>query len=184
MPDPTDDPGAVALSIAGTLRRLDPGALATLRRREDATATPAFWRLAARHDGLVRRPETWGPIVRALAILTPKGAPEDRPELHDGARKLGTCLCDGGDPDWHRGTAPRPMLSERRLAQLMAARGPQRAVLLIRAIRALGAKKPADAKIDVADLAWTFLNPDPARLARPYYVRLDRAEAQKDTTDA
>ena len=101
--------------------------------------------------------------------------PKNRPDLHDKTRPLGETLCDGGNPDWPG--APRPMLSERRLAQLMAARGKQRAVLLTRAIRALAASKPSGAGLRVPDIAWAFLNPECSEmLAAPYYRRLDRAE--------
>lgn len=174
MPDDLD-PSVIALSLAGQLRRFDPGPMAALRRMGDDGAVPAYWRLAARHAPLSARPERWAPIVRALAILTPKGAPEDRPELHDATRPLGEALCDGGDPNWPG--APRPMFSERRLAQLMAARDGQRTVLLTRAVRALAASKSASAGLRVPDLAWVFLNPDRSEtLAAPYYRRLDRAE--------
>ena len=170
-----DDPGTISLSVAAQLKHLDPGALATLRRMDDDGAVPAYWRLAASRVPLSDRPERWAPIVRALAILTPKGAPENRPDLHDKTRPLGETLCDGGNPDWPG--APRPMLSERRLAQLMAARGKQRAVLLTRAIRALAASKPSGAGLRVPDIAWAFLNPECSEmLAAPYYRRLDRAE--------
>ncbi|RVT87398.1 hypothetical protein DXV76_04780 [Rhodobacteraceae bacterium CCMM004] len=176
-------PGATALSIAAGLRRLDPGALAALRRMGDDRAVPAYWRLAASRPAMSDRPERWAPIVRALAILTPKGAAEDRGDLHDPTRPLGEALCDGGNPSWPG--APRPMLSERRLAQLMAARGAQRTILLTRAVRALAVSKPAAVGLDVPDIAWAFLDPArPERLAAPYYRRLDcaeRAAATKDT---
>ena len=180
------DAGKTALSIAGHLRRLDPGALAALRRMGDDGAAPAYWRLAARHDDLARRPATWAPFVRAVAILTPKGPPENRTDLHEPGHKLGQVLCDAGDADWPGAGSPRPLLSERRLAQLLAARGAQRGVLLTRAVRALAARKPARAGLDVVDLAWAFLNPGNAEaVAVPYYRRLDRGEraaAKADTS--
>lgn len=177
----SDDPGAIALSLAGRLKHLDPGALAALRRMGDDGAAPAYWRLAARHAALSDRPMRWAPIVRALAILTPKGSPEDRPDLHDAERPLGMAFCDGGDPGWPGTGTPRPMLSERRLAQLMAARSDQRIVLLTRAIRALAASKPKGAGLRVPDIAWAFLDAKhPEALAAPYYRRLDRAERAAD----
>lgn len=44
----------------------------------------------------------WVPILRILALLTPKGEapPERRPLLHNKARPFGRVLCDGGDPGW------------------------------------------------------------------------------------
>lgn len=184
MPD-DHNPGSTALSVAAELRRLDPGALATLRRMEDDGAAPAYWRLAASRPPLSDRPARWAPIVRALAILTPKGAPEERGELHDQRRPLGTALCDGGDPEWPGtlapGHKPKPIFSERRLAQLMAARGRQRDILMTRAIRALAASRSADVGLRVPEVAWAFLLSDPSEmLAKPFYSRLDRAERAAD----
>ncbi len=66
-----------------------------------------------------------------------------------------------------------PAFSERRLIQLIAARGMQRAKLLERAVRFI---EPGS-QIDVVDLAYALLAPDDSRLlAAPYYRRLDRAE--------
>lgn len=126
--------------------------------------------------------------MQALAILTPKGPPGERGDLHDPERKLGEALCDGGRPDWpgglSHGTSPRPMISEQRLAQLLAARGSQRSVLLLRAVRALAASRDVAVGVDVGDLAWRFIDPDPGKLAAFYYARLDRAEraAKADPT--
>jgi len=114
-------------------------------------------------------------IVRMIAILTPKGDPTRRLPLHDRDRRLGEVLCDGGDPsqEWK---GP-PTFSERRLTQLIAARGTQRAALLVRAVRALARTRLPNAGVNVADLAWAVLKDDDAALlAAPYYRRLDRAE--------
>ena len=172
-----------AVAAAGELRRLDPGPLADLRRMEAETAAPAFWRLAARYtDTIGARHDAWITILRILAILTPKGAAEGRPALHDANRPFGAALCDGGDPGW---TGPQPILSERRLAQLLAARGEARNVALTRAARALATSRPPQAGLDVRDIAWAVLAPKgTARIAETYYRRLDRAEAanKEDTT--
>ena len=184
---PTDDPGRIALSVAGLMRGFGPGELASLRRLDANRPAPAYWRLAARHAALSRSETRWQPIVRAIALLTFKGPPEDRDDLHDSARRLGTAFCDGGDPHWPADTA-RPMLSEQRLAQLLAARADQRTVLLTRAIRALAACRQKHVGLDVSDLAWAYLSTDPGRIAGPYYQRLDRAERdaslKKDRQDA
>ena len=114
-------------------------------------------------------------IVRVIAILTPKGDPEQRPALHAAARRLGEVLCDGGDPDpeW----SGQPCLSERRLTQLMAAREPLRTVLLTRAARMVAQSRLPGDGVNVVDVAWAVLRPDDERLlAEPYYRRLDRAE--------
>ena len=113
-------------------------------------------------------------IVRILAILTPKGDPATRPSLHNPRRRLGEVLCDGGDLDWR---GPRPLVSESRLARLMSARGPQRALLLRHATRMLTHSR-RDIGVDVVDVALVLLHPsDGRRLAEPYYRRLDRAES-------
>ena len=132
------------LAAAKMMQHLYPGSLAELRRMEKETGTPVFWRLAARHPGAVGRQDMegrWMEIIRILAILTPKGDPAGRPPLHNSRRRLGEVLCDGGDPNW---TGPRPAFSQLRMAQLMAARGTQRGVLLTRAARALARSRGAE----------------------------------------
>ena len=172
-----DEPSRLATALAGELRRLGTGDLAALRRLEEATAAPAFWRLVTRYAPLGARPEAWAPILRAFAILTPKGPPEERPDLHDSKRPFGVALCDGGDPNWPGDGSPRPLISERRLAQLMAARGPQRTALMVRAVRALAARRDPRTGLNTGDLAWAFLNPANAgAIAGPYYRRLDAAQ--------
>ena len=183
MADEEEKPGAIALSIAAAMQHLGNGEMAALRRLDDPARAPAFWRLAARHDALARRADRWGPVVRALALLTPKGQPGERGDIRDDERKLGAVLCDGGQRDWPSGGDPRPMLSELRLAQLLAARGEQRPVLLMRAVRMLAARRDPGKCIDVPDLAWAFLNDDPHGIARPYYIRLDRAERAAATDE-
>ena len=171
---PVDD---AAIAVARCTQHLAPGPLAELRRLS-ANGAPAFWRLAAQHPATIggARQTDWIEIVRMIAILTPKGDPTKRPPLHDRNRRLGAVLCDGGDPDpeWK---GPQPNFSERRLTQLVAARGPQRAALLERAVRALARTRPPDSRVNVTDLARAVLRQhDAALLAEPYYRRLDRAE--------
>ena len=170
------DVNTAAVGAAHALRLLDPGSLAELRRMEPGIAAPAFWRLAARYPGSIgARTGEWVEIIRILAILTPKGDPEGRPALHDANRALGAVLCDGGDPGW---SGDRAALSERRLAQLLAARGPARMVALTRAARALARSRPPQAGLDVRGIAWAILNPTgTARIAEQYYRRLDRSTA-------
>ena len=175
------DVARIAVSLAGAMRHLANGEMASLRRLGPGVAAPAYWRLAARHEALGSGRDRWAPIVRALAILTPKGPPGERPELHDPRRPFGLMLCDGGDPAWPAEGSPRPCLSERRLAQLLAARGEQRRTLLIRAVRAVAARRDPGLGVDVADLAWAFLNPTNAgAIAGPYYRRLDPAQRRMD----
>lgn len=173
-----DKPSKAVRAAAKAIQSLAAGELAELRRMKEGQGAPAFWRLAARHPGTIGcsdREADWTNIVRILAILTPKGDPERRAPLHNETRHLGEVLCDGGDSSWPsagRGK-PRPVFGEHRLAQLIAARGPQRAKLLERAIRFI----ESGSQVNVVDIANTLLKPDGARrLAEPYYRRLDRAE--------
>lgn len=177
-----DKQAEAACAAAKRLQHLPPGPLAELRLMTEEAAAPEFWRLAARHPDTIgnrKQYHEWTAVVRVLAILTEKGNPARRRPLHDRRRSLGEVLCDGGDQKWPPpgGRPPRPVFSERRLAQLMAARGPQRAVLLTRAARALARSRDPSSGINVVDIAYTLLAPDNRRqLAEPYYRRLDRAE--------
>lgn len=186
QPDKPVDAGALAREIAAMLRGLEPGPLAVLRRMDD-TGAPAFWRLAARHPGIAQNIVAWRAIARMLAILTPKGRPEDRPAV---ARRvpLGRALCDGGDPGWRPRdpAAPEGVVSEKRLAVFLATRGAARVAALERLMRTLARSLPADCQINPADLAFAVLVPaDPRnRIARDYYTRLDNSRfADKDAKD-
>ena len=172
-----ENPWTKAVPAAKLMRDLDPGQLAECRRMNGQTGAPAFWRLVAQHPNTIGRhnhTDQWMEIVRILAILTPKGDPTERLGLHDSKRHLGEVLCDGGDPGW---TGPTPVFSEHRLAQLMAARGDQRAVLLRRAAQMLARSRIPTSGVNVVDIAQVLLQPENGRLlAEPYYRRLDRAE--------
>ncbi|MDE0240110.1 MAG: type I-E CRISPR-associated protein Cse2/CasB [bacterium] len=189
MKPPEDTIATAARSVAKRLQHLAAGPLADLRRMPIDTAAPEFWRLAARHPSTIGNPSRyreWIAIVRILAILTEKGDPGGRRRLHDPKRPLGVVLCDGGERDWpsNDGGVPRPAFSERRLAQLMAARGPQRAMMLERAARALARSRDPGSGVDVVDVAYTLLAPEHRRrLAEPYYRRLDRAERDAEKSE-
>ena len=62
-----------AVYAAGVMRRLDPGALAALRRMPVEAPAPAFWKIAvARQDVMLGGSrDRWVEILRILAILTP-----------------------------------------------------------------------------------------------------------------
>ena len=186
QPNPVTE---TALAAAKLLRRLDSGSLAELRRmRAPSAGVPAYWRLAVRHTETIgKRHDDWMAILRMLAILAPKGDPDNRPSLHDRKRRLGEILCDGGDPDWRpAGDSVRPAISERRLAQLLAARGRQRQILLERAIRAIARTRRSDSGVNVVDIAWWLLDGDPARASRrvaeTYYRRRDQVDRDERST--
>ena len=185
MPNSENHPvEETARAAAKLLQGLDPGSLAELRRMKAPSAgAPAYWRLAARHGETIgHHHDKWMPIIRMLAILTPKGDPDARARLHDPGRRLGQVLCDGGDPEWRKGIAPRPVISERRLAQLMSARDRQRQVLLERALRAITRTRRPGTGVNVVDIAWWLLDTEPAgaarRLAESYYRCLDSADLE------
>ena len=170
----TKGPGEVAQKVARALQHASPGDLAAVRRMRDDGAAPLFWRMASRHGEIGRRRDDWAAIVRILALLTPTGAQEARAALHDRDRHLGTVLCDGGDRHW---SDDRPMLSEQRLARLLAARDDQRRSALERAARMLARSRPPGPLVNVAEIAWAVLNPSgSSRIAQDYYARLDRAQ--------
>ena len=189
MTRPDESLGEAARAAARMLGQLSPGPLAEIRRMDDKSGAPFFWRLAARHPQTIGQPSKqreWIAIVRILAILTERGDPAHKRTLHDAGYRLGAVLCNGGDRDWSPsgGVTPRPVFSERRLTQLMAARGPQRAVLLERAARSLARSRKPGCGIDVVDIALTLLVPDDGRrLAEPYYRCLDRAELAAENSD-
>ena len=172
-----------ARDAAGMLARLPPDALAEARRRDGCAGSPAFWQLAACQPETIGRCEQraeWMAIVRILAILTEPADSTESGSQPAPERRLGEALCDGGDPyAWpaKSGRKPHPVFSERRLAQLLAARGPQRAVLLERAARALvRSRVPGGAGVDPADIALALLAPGEEQLlAGSYYERRDRA---------
>lgn len=173
MTQPENEVGKTAMSVAGSLAMAQPGDLAALRRMTPETGAPLFWRLAARHDEIARAPERWMQIVRMIAILTPTGAPSPARSVQDDKRPLGAVLCDGGEA----GHIDQPVLSEQRLARLLAARGKTRRDALERAVRMLARR---GVKLNVVDLAWAVLNPaGSARIAQSYYQRLDQAAATK-----
>ncbi len=121
-------------------------------------------------------------IVRTLAILTPR----EGIQLHNGARRLGAVLCDGGDPGWPgNAERPYPALSERRLALLMRTHGAQRAALFQRAARSLSRTIVPGSGVNVPDIAYALLLPERYGpfLARAYYRRLDRAEWKTETAN-
>ena len=186
MPQRDGTPAQAVLAAAEMVRHLDPGQLAELRRMNGETGAPAFWRLAARYPSTIgqeSKQKQWIALIRIVPILTPKDDPATRVHLHDPNRRLGAVLCDGGDRSWppNDGGKPRPVFSEHRLAQLMAARGTQRGVLLTRAARTLARSRTEESGINILDIACTLLAPDNGRhLAEPYYRRLDRAERAVD----
>lgn len=193
MPEPDAHPvNKTATDAARMLKDLTPGPLAELRRMEFPNGAPYFWRFTSRHPETIalgpeedRMTKDWMTIVKILAILTPRGDPEQRKPLHQARRALGEVLCDGGNPAWPDSNPPRPVLSERRLAQLLASRGEQKRVLFTRAMQAISRTYQSGSGINVVDIAWAVLSSNSGhmkqQLARAYYRRLDRAGGNTQT---
>lgn len=174
-----DNQRKAAKAASTMLRQLSVGDLAELRRMT-SEGSPAFWRLAARHSDAIGSNDAWVSIIRILAILTSRGDPAQRPELHNPKRRLGEVLCDGGNPGWG---GALPIFSEARLRHLIAAPRDQRARLLERTARMIRARMAPGSGVNVTDIAATLLVRDTGKLlARPYYRRLDGAEARKGST--
>lgn len=155
-----------AMTIAGALAGADLGERAAARRM-DARGSPLFWRQCARLGIAAREEDRWRRITRMLALLTPTTA---RASIHEARRELGEVLADGGDAS---ARLDKPVVSEQRLARLLAARGTSRLDALERTIRMIARARP---RLDVTDLAWVALREDSGNLARAYYRRLDRYE--------
>ena len=169
-------------SAARMLYDLAPEQIVRTRRMTIETIAPAFWELASRFPDTIGHRNTraeWIAVIRILAVLTKPGDPDRRFPLHFSKRRLGEALCDGGNPySWPGRTdhSPIPVLSERKLAQLLAARGALRSVLLERAVRVLAAARVPGRGVDPADIARALLAPeDDSVLVHSYYQRLDRA---------
>lgn len=176
----------LAFRLANHLRGLEPGDLAQMRRM-GVDGAPGLWRLAAKYEQIGSNMDQWRAIARILAILTPKGRVETRPEIaKEAVIPLGRALCTGGDPAWRpEGDPPRGVVSEDRLARFLATRGPARVIALERLARTLARRLPPDAQISPADIAWAILAPaDPKnRIARDYYKSLDSRFSDKDNAD-
>ena len=169
-------------SAARMLYGLAPEQLARTRRMTIESIAPAYWELASQFPDTIGYRNTraeWIAVIRILADLTAPGDPGRRFPLNASKRPLGEALCDGGNPySWPGRTnpSPIPVFSERKLAQLLAARGALRSVLLERAVRMLAAARAPGRDVDPADIAQALLAPeDDSVLAHSYYQRLDRA---------
>ena len=170
---------------------LAPGPLAELRRMDvNGPGAAAYWILAGRCGFLNAPIEPWMRIVKIMAILTPRGEPDQRPATHDAKRRFGAALCDGGDSGWPGAeTGQRhPFVSETRLARLIAQRHDQRPATLERLARMLARQRDPQTGINCIDIAALVLDSDNraqlTALARQFYQRLDRANrstAQQET---
>ena len=173
MSEETDETARRALAIAKALGRADPGDKAAARRMGPEGA-PEFWRQVARLGIAPGQESLWLRFTRSVALLTPASETDT---IHTAGRKLGAVLADGGNAGATlNAEAAKPVISEQRLARLLAMRGEARAEALERMIRMIARGRP---RLDVISLAWAFLNPASDRLARDYYTRLDHTPQQE-----
>lgn len=163
------------------LFELDTGAMARLRRMDvDGAGETDYWRLAAQCGFLDQNHDRWRRIVQLMALLCGKGEKGQRGKLHDSSRRLGTVLCDGGDPHWSPGPGDgggRPVLSETRFARFLELSPAGRGETLERLMRWLAVRRDGGSGMNCAEIAELVLFPDPVRtlrgIARDYYRRLD-----------
>jgi CRISPR system Cascade subunit CasB len=177
--------------LSWALPRLSTGDRARLRRgplKAGDAGAPALWKLAAHEKYGFPAGDNWAAIVQAMAILTPRPADgDDNPKgPHDPSNKFGKALCDGGDGSWGQGSSdPRPVLSELRLAKMLAAKGELRRELAVRAAKIIA---KSGAPVNCADMAWFILDEhsdEPAQqIAKRYYTRLARAGNSNNTDDS
>jgi CRISPR system Cascade subunit CasB len=173
MSEPVDQVARRACAIAAALAVAGPGERAAARRM-GADGCPFFWRMAASQQIARNDEENWRLIVQLLALLTPSTATETR---HLAGRRFGAVLADGGDD---AARLAQPVLSEQRLARLLAARGAARQQAIERAVRAIARRQPL---IDAPSLAWAVLSG--RDIARDYYARLDRrSDSSPEEQDA
>lgn len=177
---------------------LSTGSRAELRRgplKDGEAGAPAFWKLLLDAGFDLDRMEVeqllkWAAILQAMACLTPRPAVgDDNPKgPHDPSNRFGTALCDGGGGDgWlegqkeatRAGGTPRPVLSEPRLAKMLAAKGKLRRELVVRAAKTIAGSK-SKKPVNCADFARFLLYEDddkPIRqIATDYYKLFARAE--------
>ncbi|MCW2274732.1 hypothetical protein GJ654_11840 [Rhodoblastus acidophilus] len=172
------------------LLRLDTGALAELRRMEVGGVGPLpYWALAAECGFLDENAAAWMRIVQIMATLAPKGERHGHDRLHDPERKLGRVLCDGGDSNWPTaGADPRPVLSESRLARLLATPADQRGAALARLARMLTASRDRASGVNCTEIAALLLFENIERnlrqIAQAYYRRLDPAARKAEKEEA
>jgi CRISPR system Cascade subunit CasB len=168
------------------LRRFGTGDLAELRRMNGPVEPSAYWRLAAECGFLEDDPQRWAPVIRILAMLTPKGERRPSDRLHNPMHRLGAVLADGGDPNWQGGADSRPFLSEARLARFLATPADQRAEALTGVARALASSRDRSAGVDCVEIANLLLASDTTealqKIAQSYYARLDAARARSEET--
>ncbi|SFE91677.1 type I-E CRISPR-associated protein Cse2/CasB [Roseivivax sediminis] len=164
-----------ACKMAEWLANSDPGDRAAARRMDNDGA-PIFWRFVADKAIGTRQEVKWLRIMRLLALLTPASATKT---VHEPGRYFGAVLADGGAAG---ARIERPVISEARLARLLASRGDARLDALERAVRSVARQRPT---IDVPSLAWAVTKDDGRAIARAYYTRLARQTetAMEKSTD-
>ena len=177
--------------LSWALPRLSTGGRSCLRRgplKAGDAGAPAFWKLATHEKYSFAPTPEWAAIVQAMAILTPRPADgnENPKGPHDPSNRFGKVLCDGGDPSWGQGGSdPRPVLSELRLAKMLAAKGELRRELVVRAAKIIAKSGTAVNCAGMARFILAETRDDYAReIAKHYYARLARAGNSSNANSA
>ena len=164
---PRTDIDATIIRMAGRIKHLEPGPVASLRRDPLAGAgSAAFWQLLAENDIRAHGEflARWATVIHGIAILTPKGGDHNKASAHSGGRPMGTALFEAG-------------ISHQRLARLLSATGQMRRDQVVRTCRRLAAKEAV--QFDLRTLAKFVLyeSEGAARwIARKYYTAAAKAE--------
>ena len=156
--------GQTVARLAVAIAALEPGPAAALRRGpQNGAGAAAFWKLFAQYGPEFElgrdREESWGALIQAIAILTPKGRSRDsapKEPAHDPRTAMGAALHDA-------------RVSELRLARLLTASQRMRRILVVRLCRRLAAADQR--RFDLRTLANFILYGQEAgrRIARDYY---------------
>lgn len=172
MPDTTRTNGATfgakVATLAGAMMKLDPGALARLRRMDvDGPGELDFWKLAAAQD--LRSDAAGLRFVRILALLAPRGEIAHRIPFHNFDRPLGLALAETG-------------FSEARLARFIALPFERRGETLESIARFLHASDKTVKDVDCSDIGRLLFFDDTGpvrRLAATYYKKIDQMAADQ-----
>ncbi|MFZ1107584.1 MAG: type I-E CRISPR-associated protein Cse2/CasB [Rhodomicrobium sp.] len=179
--------------LSKRLPTVSTGDRARLRREavgRKGVGSPGLWRLLVGLGFKIEKTseekiEKWATVMQAMAILTPRPAHDGtlfEPHSGDDSRAFGRALCDGGNLAWDpKKPDARPVVSELRLAKMLAAKGKLRRELVIRAAKIIA---KSGAPVNCIDIAGFVLDEDqewPANaIAKSYYARAGWDESEKD----
>lgn len=162
----------IATGIAAAVAHSANGDKAEARRMTEQ-GTALFWRLAAKFDLPAGQEADWMRFLHLVALLTPATATKS---VHNPSRKFGAVLADGGNQN---ARLEKPIMSEPRLARLIASRGGSYHTALERAVRMIA--RTTD-EIDVVGLAYAA-HGRAGFIAKDFYKRFDNSRTEDVTND-